>query len=299
MTVREKRLAGAVVAAGVLWVATKGVDRYRAALEENVETERTAAAALDDAEFAEARGMRAKRRLNEWSERSLPTDRDVAKSLYHDWLRKELVAAGLTVEQLADKPLGRGNQRFGELAVDVRAAGTLAQLADFLYKFYAAPHLHRIGSATLTPSDAGAKVTAALGIEALVLADCPRRDKLAEGPAQELPLSQEDMRKSLVDRNMFAAYTGPAGDSGDAEAGKAVVRQIWYGDGGWALMVKIDEPLKVRYFHIGDQIEFGKFAGKVVEIENQRAVVETADGRVELRLGQNLGEARKLEDSST
>lgn len=299
MTLREKKLAAAVAAAGLLWAGMQGVDRYRAAVDRNEARQRQAVDALDDAEFAEARGERARRRLIEWGRRSLPTNREVAESLYQDWLRKELTASGLTVEQVADKSLDRRNPQFGELSVEARAAGTVAQFTEFLHKFYAAPHLHRIASATLLPADGGAKVTATLGIDALVLAECERTDKLSDAPPLDLPQSLEEFRTSLVGRNMFAAYTGQAKADGDAEASKAVVRQFFNGDGGWAFTVKIDEPLKVRHFHQGDKIEFGKFAGKVVEIEGQRAVIETASGRVEIRLGQNLGEATPVSEPST
>jgi hypothetical protein len=298
MTSREKRLAGAVAAVGLLWGGMKGVDRYRSALEANQTQERQAVDALDDAEFAEARGERAKRRLIDWGKRSLPTDRDVAKSLYHDWLRKELTAAGLTVEQLADKPLGRANPSYGELAVDIRAVGTLEQLTNFLYKFYSTPHLHRISTATVTASEAGAKLTAALGIDALILTESTRKDALAEGEALPLPQPLEDIRTSLVSRNVFAPHTGKPADSGD-EASKAFVRMFIYGDGGYMMQVKIDEPAKTRYFRQGERIEFGKFAGEVVEIDISHAVIKTDSGVVEVRIGQNLGEATPVPAEET
>lgn len=299
MTEREKKLAGAVAAVAVMWGGMKGVERYRAALARNVSVEKQAVDALDEAEFAEARGERAKRRLVEWGRRSLPTDRDVGESLYDDWLRKELVAAGLTVEQLAEKPLGRANPKYGELAVDVRATGTAAQLADFLYKFYTAPHLHRVSSATITTSDGGAKLTAALGIDALILPEASRKDKLAEGDPQTLPQTQEELRKNIVDRNVFAAYTGAKSESSAGEESKAVVRGFVSDADAFVMTVKVDEPAKTRHFRVGDSIEFGKFSGKVVELDLRRAVIETAGGQVEVRIGQNLGEAKPVPTPST
>jgi hypothetical protein len=299
MTDREKKLAGAVAAVAVVWGGMKGVDRYRTALARNVSVQKQAVEALDEAEFAEARGERARRRLIEWGRRSLPTDRDVGESLYHDWLRKELTAAGLTVEQLAEKPVGRANPKYGEVAVDVRAVGTVAQLADFLYKFYTAPHLHRISSATITPSDGGAKLTAALGVDALILPEASRKDKLAEGDPQKLPLTQEELRKSVVDRNLFAAYTGEKADGGAGEESKAVVRGFVSDADAFVMTIKIDEPAKTRHFRAGDSIEFGKFSGKVVELDGRHAVIETANGKVEVRLGQNLGEAKPVPAPAT
>ena len=300
MTQREQRLAIAVAAAGVVWFGLKGVDRYRAAVASNDARQRSAAAELEDAEFAEARGERARRQLNQWRERSLPADRDIAKSLYHDWLRTELAAAGLAVEQLAEKPAGRSNPHYGELADDVRATGTLAQLVDFLYKFYSAPHLHRINSAAITASDAGAKLTAALVVEGLVLPGADRFDQLAEAEPQSLPQPLDELRTSLVDRNIFAPHAGKSGaSSGDDEASRAFVRMFTYGEGGWAMTIRVDNPDRVRHFHAGDSIAFGKFTGDVVEIDGRRAVIKTDDGLVEVRLGQHLGEATPLPDGNT
>jgi hypothetical protein len=294
MTLREKRLAAAVAVAGALWAGTTGMKRYRDAVERNEGVAVKAADELADAEFALARGEKARHNLHEWRLRSLPTDRAVAKSLYQDWVRAQVTAAGLTVEQLVDKTLSRREDHFEELSLEVRAAGTMEQLANFLYTFYAAPHLHRIAGATLTPSEAGAKLTAVLNIDALILADCPRADKLAEGHEQELLQSQEEFRTSLVSRNIFTAHT--PGASAAADLAKARFSGTT-SDAEDLLMVITMEGAKTLRFRRGDTITVGKFTGTLVELDGRRAVIETPDGRVEVKLGQNLGEAKKVEES--
>jgi hypothetical protein len=51
----------------------------------------------------------------------------------------------------------------------------------------------------------------------------------------------------------------------------------------------------LRHFQQGDEIEIGKIKGKVIELDGRRAVIETEKGRLEIRLGQNFGEATPLE----
>ncbi len=65
---------------------------------------------------------------------------------------------------------------------------------------------------------------------------------------------------------------------------------------GLRLDVRIKKTGEVRHFHQGDSISIGRFQGKVVELDGarRRAVLETARGRVELRLGQNFGEAQPV-----
>ncbi len=87
-------------------------------------------------------------------------------------------------------------------------------MADFLYRFYTAPHLHRISAASIVPDKEGGKLSASLTVDALILAEAPRSKALADGPAQSLPQSLDDLRKSLMDRNLFAAYHGKPDKAG-------------------------------------------------------------------------------------
>ena len=294
VTRREKNLAIAVAGAGVLWGLMRGVESYRTAVDANEYTAMRAANARDDAEFAVQRGERAKRRLIDWGKRSLPADPDLAKSLYQDWVRSQLAAAGLSELQVTDKTLTRRNAQFRELSIEAKAAGTVEQLVDFLYKFYTAPHLHRISAASITPSDNGAKLALVLTIDALALPDTTQIKELAKEGEQKLPRPVEEFKTSLAGRNVFKPQTPGAGDSGAAAS--AVVTAIMSdGAGGWHLWIHTDEPAKTHKYQKGDRVEFGKFNGKIVELDARHVVIETAEGKVQVMLGQNLGEAKKVE----
>lgn len=299
MTNREKMLAGAVAAAGVAWFGTQGLTRYRDAVERNSAIQLAAEEALVDAQTAEFRGKKARKKLNEWVSQSLPTDREVAESLYQDWLRGQLTGAGLEVTELADKSGSNRNQQFGEVSIEARAAGTLAQLADFLYRFYTSPHLHRISSATVTAADGGQKLNVSLTASALILPDAKRTDKLAEGEPQKLAKSMEEFRDGLVERNLFVAYTpkadGKPGEQKDEIAAKTEFAWTDYGEYGWRMGVKVKDSSDMKYYHEGDEIEIGQLKGKVVQLDGRRVVIETAKGRVEVRFGRNFGEATPLE----
>jgi hypothetical protein len=299
VTNREKMLAGAVAAAGVAWFGTQGLTRYRDAVERNSALQLAAEEALVDAQTAEFRGQKARKKLNQWVSQSLPTNREVAESLYQDWLRGQLTGAGLEVTELADKSGSNRNPQFGEVSIEARTAGTLAQLADFLYRFYTSPHLHRISSATVTAADGGQKLNVSLTASALILPDARRTDKLAEGEPQKLAKSMEEFRDGLVERNLFVAYTpksdGKAGEQKDDVATKTKFDWTDYTEYGWRMKVKVNDSPDAKYYHEGDEIEIGKLKGKVVQLDGRRVVIETSKGRVEVRLGQNFGEATPLE----
>lgn len=295
MTSREKTLIGAVAAAGVLWFGTQGLTRYRATVEQNTNRQMEAERALSEARAAELRGQRARKQVNEWRSQSLPTNRDVAESLYQDWLRTQLTGAGMTVTQIADKSGSARNPQFGEVAIEVRADGGLAQLIDFLHRFYSAPHLHRISNATITTADGGRKLSLTMTAAALILPDAKRADQLAEGDPREIEgvKSLEEIRSRLADRNMFVAYAAQASTEAttDASAADAEFSSTVYGSDGWQSWVRHKTSGQVSRFAKGDAVEFGAFKGKVIEIENRRMVIETEKGRVELRAGQNFSQA--------
>lgn len=297
MTSREKTLIGAVAAAGALWFGTQGLTSYRAMVERNTNVQMEAERLLSEARTAELRGQRARKQVNEWRSQSLPTNRDVAESLYQDWLRTQLTGAGMTVTQIADKSGSARNPQFGEVAIEVRADGALPQLTDFLHRFYSGPHLHRISSATITAADGGQKLSLTMTASALILPDAKRADKLAEGDPRPIEgvKSLDEIRQRLVDRNMFVVHTPKSNEAkADSNASEAEFTGAVYGSDGWQSWVRNKSSGHVSRFSVGDSVEFGSFKGKVVEIENRRMVIETEKGRVEVREGQNFSQTTLL-----
>lgn len=299
MTSREKTLIGAVAAAGVLWFGTQGLTRYRETVERNTNLQLEAERNLSEARAAELRGQRARKQVNDWRSQSLPTNRDVAESLYQDWLRTQLTGAGMTVTQIADKSGSARNPQFGEVAIEVRADGALPQLTDFLHRFYSGPHLHRISNATIIAADGGQKLSLTMTAAALILPDAKRTDKLAEGDPRPIEgvTSLDEIRQRLVERNLFVAHA-PQGASGeaptDSNAAETEFSSTVYGSDGWQGWVRNKTSGQVSRYAVGDAIELGSFKGKVVEIENRRMVIETDQGRVELRAGQNFSQTTLL-----
>lgn len=299
MTSREKTLIGAVAAAGVLWFGTQGLARYRDTVEKNTNLQMEAERTLSEARAAELRGQRARKQVNDWRSQSLPTNRDVAESLYQDWLRTQLTGAGMTVTQIADKSGSARNPQFGEVAIEVRADGALPQLTDFLHRFYSGPHLHRISNATIIASDGGQKLSLTMTAAALILPDAKRTDKLAEGDPRPIEgvKSLDDVRQRLVDRNLFVAHAlkSAGGEAPtDSNAAEAEFSSTVYGSDGWQGWVRNKNSGQVSRYSVGDAIEVGSFKGKIVEIENRRMVIETDKGRAELRAGQNFSQTTLL-----
>jgi hypothetical protein len=303
MNQREKFLVGAVGLLVILWGGTVGWGRYQAALTSNQNQQSSAEQQLSEAHTASERGLQAQRMLRGWRRQSLPTNLDIAKSLYQDWLRKQLIEAGLTVRELTESTSRSAQKHFSQVTFVVNAQGTLDELTEFLYRFYQSDHLHRISAATLTPTTTRRALTVSLTIDALSLPDSPRSDQLAEGSSDLFSESLDEIRQEIVSRNVFVAYgvaepsEQQVAESPD-EAAKAFITSLTEGEGGWQMAVRMSDSGKVSYFRVGDEIQIGRFTGRVEAIDGRRVIVSQEEKRVQIFGGKNLGQAVVLSEEA-
>lgn len=302
MTNREKRLIGLVAAAGVLWGGTKGLSNYRTAVDESVDAQLEAEGELSSVQADVNRGYRDRRRLANWRRGSLPTDADVAESLYRDWLTAELAAAGLGSPQVSERARATVGEEATELTFTVTAKGELPRWLDFFKRFNAAPHLHRISEATLTPDEKRKEISGTLRVDALALADCNRDDTLAEKKDSDVASEEDEAAVALItaitDRKPFQPHDGKKDKPEGNGAGEAVVSAMFTGRSGWIVSVRQGKSGKIERYATGDTVKFGSFEATLVELDGRRVVYETDDGRFEVQLGQNFGEGRKLGDEA-
>jgi len=308
MNSREKLLAIGVGTLAVLWTGTMGVDGFRNARKKNYRTLENVKKELRRAQETNERGREAQSEIRKLARRSLPTDLDMAKSSYEDWLREQLIESGLYVSELNDKSSGGGNKRFQEISFQISAEGSLAQLSDFLYRFYSAGHLHRISETNLSPDRDSDALIISLTIDALSLEDCKRTDSLTDR-ASDLALPPlKEIQQAIVSRNIFAVYQpaileDPNGDgllAGEVDSLLAQARftGTTYGQGGWQMAIRMEESGDMLFFRQGDPIEIGRFAGQITELDGRRVIVTLKNQQVLIRLGQYLSQAQLLVDQA-
>ena len=299
MNQREKLLVGAVGLLVILWGGTVGWGRYQAALTNNQIQQQSAEQQLSQARAVSERGLQAQRMLRGWRRQSLPTNLNIANSLYRDWLRQQLMEAGLTVRELTESTSRSAQKHFSQVTFLVNAQGTLDELTEFLYRFYQSDHLHRISAATLTPTITRRALTVSLTIDALSLSDSPRSDQLAEGSSDLFSESLEEFRQEIVSRNVFVAYgVAEPSEQQVAEAAKAFITSLIEGEGGWQMAVRMSDSGKVSYFRVGDEIQIGQFTGRVEAIDRRRVIVSQEKKRVQIFGGKNLGQAVVLSEEA-
>ncbi len=308
MSQREKLLTGLVALAVLLWGSTVGLKRYREARDRNENLALSTQGDLSRVKTAALRGRNAQRKLRNWQRQALPTNLDIAKSLYQDWLRQELTEAKLEVQDIREQSPRVSRSVYRQATFIVTAKGNMEQLTAFLYEFYQSNHLHRISAATLVPTSDRQSLNISLTVDAISLPESNRTDQLAEGSSETISDSLEEVKDELVGRNIFVAYrppepeqpevlaeaSKPDEEAPDAEAEGAFITGMTYGAGGWQMSIRLSESGKLRYFRRGDRIEIGRFSGEIAELDGRRVIISNDQGRHELVLGQNLSQARQL-----
>ncbi|QDS98589.1 hypothetical protein [Adhaeretor mobilis] len=312
MNQREKALVGLVGIAGLLYAGTEGLTRYRDALDESDDQQLAAESSLQETKSLLRRAQRDQRELRKWRQRSLPTNPDIARSLYQDWLREATSDSGFTEASVLDKTNARSfadrPDEMKELSFEIAGKATLEQVTKFLHQFYSAGHMQRISKATFKPQEGKKELTVSLSVDALILPEVLREDQLAENATAELAHTLTEYRERLESRDLFAIYR-PKQKAGDASTAKsdepredeaakdARFTQITYGN-GWTMAVRQQKSGDVTYYQVGDELEIGRISGRVIDLNDERVIYKTDEGQFELELGDTFSEARPLDVAS-
>ena len=251
MSQRERTLAILVGVAVVLWAGTVGLERFDEAKRRNEQVAVTTQGELSQAKAAHLRGENALARIRDWQTRSLPTDLDIAKSFYQDWLRQELIDSGLAVRNVREQSPRVSRQQYQQATFIVSASGTLDKLVGFLYRFYQAKHLHRISAASLIPNESRTSLEVSLTVDALSLPNSDRTNALAEGSIETFAEPAEALVQELTSRNIFVAYRPPAPppveksapetiatEEPDQEAAATFITGMTLGSKGWQISIR-------------------------------------------------------------
>jgi hypothetical protein len=146
------------------------------------------------------------RQLEDWKRRSLPSNRSIARSLYHAWLTDLCGKAGLQDPDIHSEEAESAFSTYTRIPFTVRARARLDQIVNFLFRFYSAGHLHQIRRLEIKPGPQDFELIVA--IEALSLPDAVDKDKLSTVAGHPLRQpAEKDYREAIGGRNFFAAYT--------------------------------------------------------------------------------------------
>jgi hypothetical protein len=240
-------------------------------------------------ELAQAR--KAAKMLAVWEKQSLPSDPQIARSVYQAWLLQLVGRVGLA-NPAVDSTQPSEKNGYYSMTFSLQARGPLEKWTRFLYDFYRAGHLHQIRSMSITPLGKEEQLDIVLAIEALILPDADRSDRLSEEVSDQLAFSRLSDYQPIVLRNLFS-ITAKA-DPMDQTYLTAIhyvnaVPEAWF-----TLRGESDPDRAVVKLRLTQNMVVGQFSGKVVEIADDGVVFQSGGERWLLGLGENLGQAFAL-----
>lgn len=209
MNSRERILAVAISSMLVLGALYYLFD----SLEQGFHTRRQAIAKLEqqklDLERRVRSGKQARTRWVEYRDRSLPADRELARSLYQKWLLKEVESVGMSNVTINGVPTTSRGDAVHVHAFKVTCKGNIEQLTKWLHSFYSTDMLHRLRQLTIKPQNDSKLLDLTISLEAASLIDADQQE-LPTTPSKRL--QREGLAPyvaAIVGRNVFAPANQP------------------------------------------------------------------------------------------
>jgi len=236
-----------------------------------------------------AKAIKAGRQLEVFESLSLPSNTEVAVSLYRSWLTELVEYAKLTNAYVdASTPLNRKGM-YQTVDFSIRASGTLQQLLTFLFEFYHAGHLHQVQRINITPAQRRDELDLDIAVQALILPTADREDRLSNVAAKRLAFDNLAEYNPIAERNPFG-FTGEGVHQTDQTFLTAVVqtreqRQAWF---------TVRSTDEVQRLAAGERLTVGTFQGIIQAIDDHDVIVESDGERWLLTVGESLAQALAL-----
>jgi len=233
------------------------------------------------------------KKIELWKKKSLPTDIETARSLYRNWLLDVIRKAKL---QNATVGSGSPANRYGlyrAMPFDLKARGTLLQLTNALFRFYNSDQLHEIKSLRITPVGNSGQFDISLGIEALIIPKSNRKS-LSTGKAKLLVSSDPRDYAIIARDNIFGIGVN------NQDPMKMTILSAVTSRNGKPL-AWITELITGRVIKVAPQATFETVAlsGRIVQIEQENAIIETGGQRMKLTIGQSFAQGTIIQPEAT
>jgi hypothetical protein len=210
MNQRERMLAIAVGAMAVMIVGYFSYESLSSSLDARSRSVSDAESQLESKAKKLSQAKRAVKRLKEYQAKSLPSDGELARSLYQNWLLERLEKAGFRDVKLGVLGARSRVDAFQLHTFNVGCRGNLKQLTVFLHELYSVDRLQRVRRLSLKPIPDTKDLDVGFTVEALSLKGADLKDRLSDEPSHRLALgSLDDYERVIVGRNLFASANRP------------------------------------------------------------------------------------------
>ncbi|MDE0862401.1 MAG: hypothetical protein OSA98_01350 [Rubripirellula sp.] len=213
MNEREKNLVKLVGAILVLYLIWTGYGRYQSAVSQREAQVSQLSSKQEELTDQVMQGALADRQLGEYMARSLPSNPELARSQYQQWLLELVHDKGMDnvmVDFTSSRSMGEVYQK---IEFRITGATKLPSLIGMMHDFYAKDYLHRIRELTIAPLKSGGfNVTMNVDVIALVNApdDLPQRME----PSYRVDADADAYIAVIMNRNLYEPPNQPPRYSG-------------------------------------------------------------------------------------
>ena len=175
---------------------------------------------------------------------------------------------------------------YRSLPFRMRARGSLAQFNEFLFRFSKAGHFHQISSLTLNPVSNTAQFDISLGIETLLL---PGRKGGALNSAPSTMLASAELKDydDIVKGNIF-------GIDGADPMQHTLISAITFSNGSPEVWITEQLSDKVTRVSLGSEFDTVALSGRILEVREQEAIIETSGERLLFPVGKPFSDAQTI-----
>ena len=248
-----------------------------------------------------------KRRLDEFTDRSLPTIEDFAISQYQNWLMDMATDVGI-YEKRVDKPsstLVRTQKKvqYCKYTFTLHGRGNLEQISEFLRRFHKTNFLHLVQKVSPRPIKNSRDMDVSITIEALSLPQARSSRTLPDVDREALKITEaeREMLKRITDRALFTVYSPPRPDNRPPETAKpepsrfdhspyCYVTAVVEVDDKPQVWVEVRTEGKKHKLHEGDMFRLGAVRCIVKKIEFDRVHFEAAGDLYTIKIGNSFAE---------
>ncbi|MDR1141565.1 MAG: hypothetical protein LBL62_07720 [Planctomycetaceae bacterium] len=153
-----------------------------------------------------------KNRLDHFTDRSLPSKDDFAKSLYQNYLMDIAGETGIRESRVDPGSIAvvktQNKTHYNKYTFTLHGKGSLDKIAEFLRRFYKADYLHLVRKVSPRPIKNSREMDVSITIEALSLPQARSNRTLPAIEEQQLAVTDADktMLQRITERSLFSAF---------------------------------------------------------------------------------------------
>lgn len=216
--------------------------------------------------------------------RALPSNTELASSLYQSWLINLVTSLGVTNPKVAStSPIAEGDMT--RLQFTLSGKANLKQFTNLLFEFYRAGHLHKIRQVVLTPSGGSEQMDLNLTVEAVSLKNSENETSLPSIPSDRLVSEKLEDYLGIPQRNLFGK--GILSPTVRTTRLTAITSDRFGKQEAW---FSIPQKGKVLYLEEGETTTIDSLELKIISVNEDSVLLEIDGNPGRLEVGKTLAE---------